>query len=283
MMGDGGSKKPPPGTTKGLLFVGAALGLGALALNSFYTVQAGHKAIKFNILSGLARATVGPGMHVRIPIIEWPIIYDCRARPFEIAAKSGSRDLQEVEMTIRILHKPGENLPELYRLLGMEYNKRLLISIGNEVMKAVLAQFNVSELLIRREEVSARINELLRNRCKTYHVDVEDVSIVHLQFGKEYSAAVESKQVAQQLAERGRFQVEQALQEKKSKIVLAQGEAESARLIGESLRKAPGFIRLRQIEAAKEIAHTLAKSKNRVYLDSETLLLNVVNLDRLDH
>lgn len=183
-------------------------------------------------------------------------------------------------MTIRILHKPGENLPELYRLLGMEYNKRLLISIGNEVMKAVLAQFNVSELLIRREEVSARINELLRNRCRTYHVDVEDVSIVHLQFGKEYSAAVESKQVAQQLAERGRFQVEQAQQEKKSKIVLAQGEAESARLIGDALRKAPGFIRLRQIEAAKEIAHTLAKSKNRVYLDSETLLLNVVNLDQ---
>jgi prohibitin 2 len=48
-------------------------------------------------------------------------------------------------------------------------------------------------------------------------------------------------------------------------------------LLGIALKKSPAFIELRRIEAAKEIATLLAHSKNRVYLDSETLLLNLTN------
>ena len=63
--------------------------------------------------------------------------------------------------------------------------------------------------------------------------------------------------MAQQDAERARFIVDKAAQEKKSMIIKAQGEAKSAKLIGDAIRDNPGFIQLRKLEAARDIAATL--------------------------
>lgn len=60
---------------------------------------------------------------------------------------------------------------------------------------------------------------------------MDDVSLTELSFGKEYTAAVEAKQVAQQEAQRAVFFVEKAKQEKQQKIVQAEGEAEAAKMI----------------------------------------------------
>eukprot|EP01001_Neometanema_parovale_P008171 NODE_4450_length_1061_cov_131.733475_g4249_i0.p1 GENE.NODE_4450_length_1061_cov_131.733475_g4249_i0~~NODE_4450_length_1061_cov_131.733475_g4249_i0.p1 ORF type:complete len:292 (-),score=56.96 NODE_4450_length_1061_cov_131.733475_g4249_i0:124-999(-) len=251
----------------------ALLAGGALALyGCFYTVEPGHKAIKFNAITGLGEGEYGSGMHLKIPMLEWPIIYDCRTRPSEISSSSGSRDLQMVDLTLRVLYKPSSDLRALYRTLGQQYAQRVLPSVANEVMKAVLAQHNVADLLTKRSEVSLQISDHLTERCKAFHIDVSDVAIVHLTFGKEYSLAVEQKQVSQQQAERARFHVEQALQEKKSKIILAEGEAESAKLIGEAMRKHPGFIQLRELQAATEVAQILAESRNKVFLDADALM-----------
>jgi len=105
---------------------------------------------------------------------------------------------------------------------------------------------------------------------------LEDVAITHLSFSPEYARAVEAKQVAQQDAERAKYIVLGAKQEKLSIITRAKGEAESAMLIGQSVRKNPGFMKLRRIEAAKDIADIVADSGNKVYLNADTLLLNLM-------
>ena len=103
---------------------------------------------------------------------------------------------------------------------------------------------------------------------------LEDVSITDLKFGREFEKAVESKQVAQQDAERARFIVEKALQDKKSIVIRAEGEARSAELIGRAIQNNPGFVQLRRIEAARSIATSVANGSNAVYLNSDALLLN---------
>lgn len=67
----------------------------------------------------------------------------------------------------------------------------------------------------------------------------------------------------------------------KSFVPVDQGEATSAKLIGEAIANNPAFITLRKIEAAREIAHTISNSSNKVYLNSDDLLLNLqeMNLD----
>ena len=81
--------------------------------------------------------------------------------------------------------------------------------------------------------------------------------------------------LAQQEAQRASFIVDRAKQEKQSIIVKAEGEAKSAALIGDAVKNAPGFLELRKLETAKEIAATIATSNNKVYVDAESLLLNV--------
>jgi prohibitin 2 len=56
--------------------------------------------------------------------------------------------------------------------------------------------------------------------------------------------------------------------------VRAEGEAKSAELIGEAVRTNKGFLQLKRLEAARDIANLLASSSNRVMLDAQSLLLN---------
>ena len=72
--------------------------------------------------------------------------------------------------------------------------------------------------------------------------------------------------------------MEKAKQEKQSIVVKAEGEAKSAELIGEAIRKNKGFLDLRRIETAREIAGIISASTNRVYMDTDTLLMNLGSL-----
>jgi hypothetical protein len=192
----------------------------------------------------------------------------------------------------------------------------------------------LSQLITMREVVSKEIRQLLVQRAMTFNIVLDDVSITALTFGKEYTAAIEAKQVAQQDAERAKFVVSKAiqvlapfshrlsyctshwvslpasptapptaslsppillhlprclppslsltrqsprlsLQDKKSAIIRAEGEATSAILIGDAIQANPAFLSLRKIEAAREISNTIASSQNRVFLNTDALLLDV--------
>ena len=61
------------------------------------------------------------------------------------------------------------------------------------------------------------------DRAQDFNIILDDVAITELSFGRDYAAAVESKQVAQQEAQRAAFVVDKALQEKQQKIVQAEG------------------------------------------------------------
>jgi prohibitin 2 len=57
--------------------------------------------------------------------------------------------------------------------------------------------------------------------------------------------------------------------------VRAQGEARSAELIGDAIKKSRSYVDLREFENARNIAAILQNSANKVYLDSNGLGLDV--------
>ena len=293
---------------------GAALAGGLLYLSwhSLFSVAPGERAIKFNVFRGVLPEVLSEGTHILIPLVERPIVFDVRTRPRAIKSTTGTRgesndvaittsslpllystkpiphpptfasccsaDLQMVDIGLRVLTRPDASaLPDIYRRLGMDYDDKVLPSIVTEVVKQVIAQFNATALLTQREQVSRKIKDLLADRAKEFHIVLQDVSITDLKFGREFELAVERKQVAQQEAERARFIVDMAQQEKVSIIIKAQGEATSAEMIGMAAAQNPGFVQLRRIDAAKDVAQIVADGANTVYMSADALLLNLAS------
>lgn len=265
--------------SKGLTGLGGLLLGGVFASSCVYKVEPGERAIVNNkFQKGISKKVRGEGYHLYIPFMQEIIKYDIRINPFDFKTYTGTKDLQKVDVKIRIFYRPLENfLPKIHLDYNKDYMNRILPSIGNEVLKAIIAQYDAEHLLKNREKVSKEIRDVLTVRAQNFDIVLEDVSLNELQFTSEFMASIEKKQVAQQEAEKYKYVVMQNEEEKNAKIIESEGKAIAAKMISEAVGKyGNALIEYRKIEASKYIAEKLTPTQNVAFIPSNpNLLLNI--------
>lgn len=91
-------------------FLGLSLiGVGTIATRFVFVVDGGERVVIFNKFKGLQDKVYGEGMHFKVPVMMEPRRFEVRSRPRLISSETGTRDMQQVQLTLRLLFRPMED------------------------------------------------------------------------------------------------------------------------------------------------------------------------------
>jgi regulator of protease activity HflC (stomatin/prohibitin superfamily) len=215
-----------------------ALLLGLLVIASFFViVHAGERGVLLRF-GQVQPEALNEGIHPIVPLIDTVQKLSVRVQKQEVSTEASSKDLQDVFTDVALnWHIIPEQANLLFQQVGMTDAaiERIINPAIEEVLKAVIAQYTAEEVVTRRNDVKAEIDWLLSTRLASYHLAVDDVSLVQINFSQQFSDAVEAKQIAEQDAKRAGFLAIRAAKEAEAKVNLAKGDAEVQRLIDATL------------------------------------------------
>lgn len=174
---------------------------------------------------------LGEGFHFKSPF-DQAHKYDIKVQKKEADAAAASKDLQDVNAKLVINYSlEAGKVSEIHRNIGELYEEKLIDNSVQEVVKASTAKFNATEIITNRPAVKAEAFNALKARLEPYGIQVRELSLTNVGFSEEFTKAIESKQVAEQEAQRAVFIAEKAKQEAQADIERAKGQAESQRLL----------------------------------------------------
>jgi len=246
-------KKKGPGSPKGMGVIIAVVAAILLLLGSginpipFVQVGAGERGVllKWKAVEG---TVFDEGLHFMIPVVHSVERMDVTIQKSQTEAKAASKDIQETRSVIALNYQIDPLKANLvYQTLRHEAKGRIIDPAVQEVVKAVTARYSAVDLITKRSQVGAEIQDELKTRLAAYHIIVKDFAILDFEFSEEFSKAIESKQTADQLAKKAENDLKRIQIEAKQKIESAKAEAESLRLQKQNISK--DLLELRKIEA----------------------------------
>ncbi|NJO75580.1 MAG: prohibitin family protein [Leptolyngbyaceae cyanobacterium RM1_406_9] len=227
-----------------------------IGLNSFVIVNPGQAGV-ISILGKARDGALLEGLHFKPPLISAVDVYDVTVQKFEVPAQSSTKDLQDLTASFAINFRlDPTQVVQIRRTQGTLQNlvSKIIAPQTQESFKIAAARRTVEEAITKRDELKQDFDTALSDRLEKYAVIVLDTSVIDLSFSKEFSQAVEEKQIAEQRAQRGVYVAQEASQVAQADINRAKGRAEAQRLLAETLKAEGGELVLLKeaIEAWRE-------------------------------
>ncbi|HEY9657142.1 MAG TPA: prohibitin family protein [Allocoleopsis sp.] len=203
-----------------------------LLASFFAIIPAGKRGVLMRF-GEVQDQVLAEGIHFIVPIVNTVQPLSVRVQKQEISAEASSRDLQDVFADVALnWHIIPSEVHFLFQQVGDEAAivDRIINPAIEEVLKAVIAKYTAEEVITKRGEVKAEVDQVLTTRLTPYHI-----SLVHIHFSDRFGDAVEAKQIAEQEAKRAGFMAIKAAKEAEARINLAKGEAEAQRIVNQTL------------------------------------------------
>jgi regulator of protease activity HflC (stomatin/prohibitin superfamily) len=200
-----------------------------LLFSSIVTIDAGTVGVKLR--NGAIAGTVNEGLNFKIPFIESVVKFEARTQKKEVLADAATKDLQQIDATIALNYRiDATKADQIYKELGAKYEENIITPRLQESVKTVTARFTAEELITKRPEVRAQIQQEITDKLKSANVIVEDLSIVNLGFSVQFTQAIEDKQLAEQRAFKAQKDLERIKIEAEQQVTKAKADADSQRL-----------------------------------------------------
>lgn len=235
-----------------------------LFATSWGTVGASERGVKTRLNAVVG--SVQPGPYFKVPFIEevtnldvsvQTINYDRNGAEGDAADTSSlsasSKDLQQVWANVMVNYKVDpasvESIYTEYKTTR-NFGANVVESIVREAVKSVTAQYTAEELTTRRLEVSDRIKALLAEKFAERQVQLVQVNVTNFDYSPAFTAAIDQKVTAVQLAEAQKNKLEQVKYEAQQTIETAKATAEAQRIQAQSLAAQGGedYVMLKAIE-----------------------------------
>ena len=211
----------------------------AIFFRPFATVNAGERGVMMQF-GKVQDGILDEGIHPVIPIVTTVKSISVRVQKTDLQAQASSRDLQSISTELAInWHVDATQVNKVFQRVGDEEQivNGIIGPAISEVLKAATAKRTAEEIITKRTELKDEIDNTLKKRLSPYGIIVDDVSLVNFTFSPEFAKAIESKQIAEQEAKQAEFVTLKAKQDADAAINRAKGQAESQRLVRETLTK----------------------------------------------
>src|SRR5262249_35286889 len=129
-------------------------------------------------------------------------------------------DGQQVDVDISVLYHPDPNrIVELHRLIGEDYENKIVRPSSRSVTRTAVSKYAVIDVYgAKRAQIQEEITAELRPLFEKNYLMMDSLLVRNVDFSAEFKKAIEMKQIAQQMAERKKYELEQERIEKDRKI-----------------------------------------------------------------
>jgi regulator of protease activity HflC (stomatin/prohibitin superfamily) len=227
-----------------LSFVFSGLGVAIILLimlliAAIKIVQEYERGVIFRL--GRLQGAKGPGIFLIIPLVDRMVKVDLRVVTLDIPAQEAiTRD----NVTVRV------NAVAYYRVVDpcdaivqVEDFNRATFQIAQTSLRSVLGQSDLDELLIHRDEINVKLQQIIDEQTEPWGIKVSIVEVKDVELPDTMKRAM----ARQAEAER----------EKRAKIIHAEGEYNAAQQLQDAARviaEVPAAIQLRYLQTLTEIA-----------------------------
>ena len=193
----------------------------------------------------------GPGLFFIIPIVDRPLMLDLRVVTIDVAKQVViTRDNVTVDVDAVIYYRVVE--PEK-AVIQVENFRMATSLLAQTTLRDVLGQIDLDDLLSKREELNKKLQEILDKHTDPWGIKVTGVTLRDVSLPESMLRAI-AKQA-------------EAEREKRSRIILADGELQASKTMTEAAKmygEAPVAIKLRELQTLAEIA----REKNMIVVTS---------------
>ncbi|MCA1246153.1 prohibitin family protein [Massilia sp. MS-15] len=209
-------------------------------------VPPGHRGI-MTTMGRPGETVLEEGIHWKWPVLQRLHLVDVSIQENNGEGTAASADLQTVTMKVSLNYHvlPSKSL-YVFRDLANAPGERIVLPAVHEAVKASAAAYTAEQLIGQRNALRNDIVEQLRARLGRHGIQVDEMSIMDLDFSEGFNRAIEAKATAEQeklKAERDLARIQVEAQQK-----LASAKAEADALALQRQQVTPELLRLRETE-----------------------------------